>query len=292
MSPPDLFALEIDLPRLLADAVSSRLFDAGLRGLEEQSLGERTRLILYGEDESQVEQYAAVTRDYLSAVAEFAPEAHTARVEVRRRENLDWATVWRQFFRPTPLSDTLLVQPPWEQAAPPPGVEAIIIEPKMAFGVGTHATTRLAARAVARFCGAHPAGRVLDVGTGTGILAIVAVKSGAAFAVGIDHDPVAVDTARENATLNHCADTAEFSARPLSDFAETFDLVAANLNTPTLTELAAQLARVTAPGGLLAMTGVLAEDGAALATEFARLGFKLVRREDEEEWCLLEVARE
>jgi ribosomal protein L11 methyltransferase len=291
VSAPELFALTIDVPAALADAVGSRLFDAGLRGLEEQPDGERTRLVLYGEDRRQVEHYAQAARDFLAAVAEFAPEASTARLTIERQERSDWATVWRKFFKPTPLSDTLIVQPPWETAPPPPGAQTIIIEPKMAFGVGTHATTRLAARSVERFCRAHAGCRVLDVGAGTGILAIVAVKSGAAAAVGVDHDPVAVDTARENAALNHCAEQTEFSDRAPADVREAFDLVVANLTTPVLTELADELVRVTAPAGLLSMTGVLAEDGEALAAEFVRRGMKLARREDEEEWRLLEVTR-
>ncbi len=292
MNTPTLYALEIDVPSSLADAVSSRLFDAGLRGIEEQPAGARIRLVLYGEDRLQVEYYAMVARDYLAALAQFTPEAHTARVEIHDHENANWSTAWQKFFRPTPLTDKLLVQPPWEANEPPPGMTALVIEPKMAFGVGTHATTRLAARSVERYCRAHPGCRVFDFGTGTGILALVAIKCGAASAVGTDLDPVAVDTARENALRNGCAAQTEFWTRELTAFAAPFEMVVANVTTPVLAEVAPELARLTAPGGLLALTGVLAEDGARLAAEYAEHGLELVRREEEDEWCLLEVAKE
>jgi ribosomal protein L11 methyltransferase len=159
----------------------------------------------------------------------------------------------------------------------------------MAFGFGTHATTQLAAQAVERHCLAHPGGTMLDVGTGTGVLALVALKSGAARAVGLDLDPVAVASAVENAALNGLTARTEFSNRPPHAVRGAFDLVAANITAPALIELADELARLTAPHGRLLVTGILPEGRREVTAAYDDHGLHVAHEERLEEWCLLEL---
>ncbi len=291
MANPELFILTVDVPLPLADAVSSRLFDAGLRGLEEQDSDLGMRLVTYGDDETQIKRYAQLAHEYLSALSEFEPTAHQAKIDIKVQRNSQWSTSWMKYFKPTPVTDSIIVQPSWEKSAPPAGKKLIIIEPKMAFGFGTHATTRLASRAIERYCLAYPGRNVLDVGTGTGILALVAAVSGAKRALGLDHDLVAVEAARENAELNGLSALCSFSDEPVESLKGQFDLVAANINAPTLTRLAETLAHLLAPEGRLAITGILTISANEVAAAFEPHGLRVVDRDMEEEWTLLELTR-
>lgn len=286
-----LYRLVIDLPTNLAELVAAELFEHGLRGLEEQDIENGARLIIYGDDRRQIEIYAKRTQDILGELAEFEPAAREAVVTIDEQKNADWATDWMKHFRQTVVTPTIVVQPTWEKTPAPPGTRALIIEPKMAFGFGTHATTQLAACGVERFFSQHPGGRLLDVGTGTGILALVALLNGAQTAEGIDIDPVAVECATENAGLNGLADRCRFSLDSLTAFTEPFPLVMANITAPSIVEMAEDLARLTAPGGRLALTGILTAGRQDVLLPFSELGFGLTFMEDQDEWCLLELAR-
>ncbi|NLH48240.1 MAG: 50S ribosomal protein L11 methyltransferase [Myxococcales bacterium] len=286
-----LYVLKIEAPAYLADAIAAHLFDFGLRGLEEQPSGDRLCLLTYGEDRRQIEQYASLAERFVAGVREFDPAAAAVTIRIDERPNDEWATSWMQHFRQTAITPRLVVQPSWDDTPAPPGARRLIIEPKMAFGFGTHATTQLAARSIERACLERPACRVLDVGTGTGILALVALLHGACYAVGTDIDEVAVQSARENAELNGLADRCEFTGKPLAAIGGPYDLVIANITAPALIELAADLTRLTDPQGQLALTGVLAEFKRDVLAVYDELGMQLRFEEEQDEWCLLELIR-
>jgi len=284
-----LYVLAIDTPAELADAIASRLFDVGLQGLEEHAVEHGVRLLTYGDDRRAIEQYAAIARAYLEGLAEIEPKARACVVRIEERPNDDWAVSWMKYFRQTRLTERLAVQPSWDPAPPPPGLRRLVIEPKMAFGFGTHATTQLAARAVERWFTAHPGGALLDVGTGTGVLALAGVMSGAARAIGVDIDPAAVAAARENAALNGLADATHFTNQPLHTIDGEFAFVVANITSPTLIEMADDLTRRTAPHGRLALTGVLVEAKRDIIVAYDEQGLVVVAEEEQDEWALLEL---
>lgn len=286
-----LFTLVIDTPAALAEAIANRLFEVGLRGLEEREVGSAVRLLTYGNDRRLIEQYRDSLADYLRHLALIDPAAREVTSEITERDDADWATAWMKFFRQTPLGEGLVVQPSWDETPPPPGRRRLIIEPKMAFGYGTHASTRLAAAAVERFCRERPGARVLDVGTGTGVLALAALLCGAAWAEGFDNDPVAVTCARENAEINQLQDRCAFNETPPAEMEGAFDLVIANINTATIIALADDLARAVAPGGRLAMTGILGDDRLEIEPVFIARGWRLLAAFAEDEWALLEWER-
>lgn len=171
------------------------------------------------------------------------------------------ADTWRAFARPVVVTDRLVLRPAWlppnEPADPAePGPLEIAIEPGGSFGLGDHPTTRLSAGAVLRTM--RPGADVLDVGCGSGVLAIVAARLGAGRIVAIDVADAAIEATRANATRNGVAERIEASSAPVSDVTGDFDLVVANILAPALVSMSADLRRLTRPGGVLIVSGVLA----------------------------------
>jgi ribosomal protein L11 methyltransferase len=164
----------------------------------------------------------------------------------------DWTASWRQHFRPVHRGRVLVVAP-WMNEPAPHGAVRVVVEPAMAFGTGDHPTTGLCLEALDLFLQRLPGASVLDVGTGSGILAIAAHQLGAGLTVATDNDPIALRTARENAIANQVV----IDVRPEIPGEVKFDLVLANILSNTLIELAPELARAVAPGGRLVLSGIL-----------------------------------
>ena len=174
-----------------------------------------------------------------------------------RFETLDdnVANTWREFAQATQVSANLVIAPMWKRYDPAVGERVIRIEPGATFGMGDHPTTVLCLQAIE----ARPPGdRVLDVGCGSGVLAIAAVVLGAAHAVAVDINPASVEVTTENALNNGVLDRISVSNDPLSVVQGSFDLVLANILAPALIELADDLKRCLAPNGNLVISGILA----------------------------------
>src|SRR5262249_55496939 len=176
----------------------------------------------------------------------------------------DWAHAWQQSFPPIEVGARLLIVPPWE-ARERSGEGArvqVIIEPGRAFGTGHHGSTEACLALIEEALRAPCAGPVLDIGTGTGILAIAAVKLGAPPTLAIDVDPDAIAAARVNAERNGCADRITLSLGGLETLPAglRFHLVAANLLSHTHLALVARYQQIVAPGGLLVLGGILADE--------------------------------
>ncbi len=166
------------------------------------------------------------------------------------------ADTWRQFAEPVWVEANLVVCPAWVSFDAPPGVTVLYIEPGATFGMGDHPTTILSLRAIRRLL--QPDSTVLDVGCGSGVLAIGACVMGAAGAVGIDIAPAAVPVTRANALANGVGDRIDVSTTDLADVEGHYALVVANILAPTLVALASDLRRVLGDGGSLVISGVLA----------------------------------
>lgn len=165
------------------------------------------------------------------------------------------ADTWREYAQPTEVESGLVVRPAWVPYDAPAGTTVLHIEPGATFGMGDHPTTVLCLRAARRLV--TPECTVLDVGCGSGVLAVGAMVLGAASAVGIDIALAAVPVTLANAAANGVE--VEVSTTDLADVPVTFDLVLANILAPTLVALAADLRRVLAPGGRLVISGILAD---------------------------------
>ncbi len=183
-----------------------------------------------------------------------------------------------------------MIQPVWDETPAPPGSRRIVFDPKLSFGDGAHATTRLASVALERACRLRDGLSVLDFGSGTGVLAFVALVSGAESAWGVDIDPVSIEAAQRNALLNALDQRCQFSL-PTAQPTRTFDLVVANLEAPTLLSCVGDLTRHALRAKRLILTGFLATKEAEIVAAFAP-SLRLERAEYEADWALVELVPE
>ncbi len=278
-----LVKLVVRSPRKLAQLVSSVLFEAGAGGVEELDNGRC--LVVYAEDRARAEALAGRARALL---AEAAPGPSGIALSVEVDESSDWATAWTKHLGQVALTPSLVIQPLWVETAAPAGAQRILFDPKLSFGDGAHATTRLAASALERCCRERGAPSVLDFGSGTGVLSFVALLSGASAAWGVDIDAVSVEAAQRNAALNGLAPRTWFGLPgALPD--RRFELVVANLEAPTQLACAATVARHAVRAERLILTGFLAERTPEITAALGP-GFRLERSALEEGWALLELA--
>lgn len=261
-------SLSLDVPEPEAERVEALLWDAGATGLE---IRDREAPPMPGVRGPSPGEAIVVAWFESRAPAEAALEDVKAwvpgvRALLEEAPETDWSTAWRARIRSTRVG-RLWVGPPWETA--PAGTVSVTIEPKMAFGTGDHPTTALCLAAVEAFCSAHPGASVLDVGTGTGVLALMARKLGAIRVVGVDNDPMSVTLAQENAALNGIGGV-ELSGASLDAVDGQFDLVLANILANTLVELAPGLVRHTRMR--LVLAGVLIHQEDEVREAFERAG--------------------
>jgi ribosomal protein L11 methyltransferase len=194
------------------------------------------------------------------------------------------------FDRPVRVSERIVLTPPDRDVPPGPGDIVVRLRPGASFGVGRHPTTRLSLRGIefALSCDgaarSRAGSRVLDIGTGSGVLAIAAVKLGIENGVGLDIDPCAVAEASHNVRLNGLVGRIAISDRGLERIEGVFSLVVANLRLPTLERLAAAIAALTVPGGTLVMSGIQHAEQAAVVDVYGRQRFECAWSVAEEQW--------
>jgi ribosomal protein L11 methyltransferase len=202
----------------------------------------------------------------------------------------DWGERWKEGLRPLSIG-RVFVRPSWIAAATPSGMVEVTLDPGMAFGTGTHPTTSLCLAALSERLVVTPRARVLDVGTGSGLLAIAARKLGAAAVVGNDNDPVAIRVALENAALNGV--TVDFDQRQVEEQPGPFDLILANILANTLCELAPAIAAQLSPGGVVLLSGILTPQEAEVRAAYRAAGLRGLAGGDRRdgEWSLLAMER-
>lgn len=251
-------------------------FEAGAAGAEETEQDGRFRACVYATSD-RIERI----RTLLSAAA-----ANTTEVEsVEALPDVDWRQAWKEGLEALRISPRLLIRPSFIVAALEPGQREILIDPGQAFGTGGHASTRLCLEWIDDLMHRAQPGdvidRVLDVGTGSGILALAAVALGGGRALGFDLDPVAVRAAREAAACNGLDSRVQFFAGPIEALASTtekYPLVVANLLKSEMLPIASPLASQLAPSGRLVLAGLLEEDVAPVCARFAHDGLHEVGR--------------
>ncbi|MCL2789588.1 MAG: 50S ribosomal protein L11 methyltransferase [Desulfobulbus sp.] len=205
----------------------------------------------------------------------------------------DWATCWQQYFKPVEIIPGLVVKPSWEDYQADPGQAIIEMDPGMAFGTGQHASTRMALELIRQCQEARHCREVLDVGTGTGILAMAAALFGAERVVAIDNDPDAVAVARENVAKNGLAGKIDVGVTPVTQIQGSFPLVCANIVHDILAAMAGTLASLTRPGGCLVLAGILAGDQEnSIIRAYREFGLQPLDRLYQEEWAALLLQRD
>ncbi|HMI84055.1 MAG TPA: 50S ribosomal protein L11 methyltransferase [Polyangiaceae bacterium] len=278
--------LLVDVAPEDADEAAAFLCELGADGVEERDGGTLATAAVPGKT-TLVASFGALTS--AEAAAAHIDQAWTPRVAELVGDA--WRDEWKKYFVPFRLTNRVTIRPPWEPYTPSDPAELVLeLEPGRAFGTGLHPTTALVARAIEAHSAElfQPKGRrgsVLDVGTGSGILALVALVLGAAMARAIDVDADAVALARENADRNGLGDRLQVDAAPVEAIDGAFDLVLANIEASVLITLAEPLARRVAKPGILILSGILQERAAEVRRAFA--SFDLAASPAQGEWSAL-----
>lgn len=208
----------------------------------------------------------------------------------------DWNRVWKQFYRPLVVGDRVRVEPAWMQGPDTPGLVRIVIDPGMAFGTGTHETTQLCMRQLVAWAdGATAAGigltdqTMLDLGTGSAILAILAIRLGFGAAIGTEIDAAAVQSAHANLALNGVADRVRLlhGGDPRQAGPARFPLVVANILATVLVPLRQAIVERVAPGGTLILSGILSREARAVADHYAQCGLVVIEIATDGAWSAI-----
>ncbi len=299
--------LDVHVPSAGIDLVCNELAELGCEGVtvEERELD---TFVVPDPDESPPESYwikayfpqaedqadlEETVRDRLTWLGPLVPGLLPLTIESHPVQNEDWAEGWKQHFSAVRIGKRLIIKPTWEALTPVADEVVVNIDPGMAFGTGTHGTTRLCLEALADLYETppHPC-QVLDVGTGSGILAIAAAVLGAKRVLACDIEEESCRTATENAKLNGVLGQVEITGESLETLENGFDIVVANILAEENIRLGAELTTRLAPGGTLILSGILQEKEALVTSAFAAFNLigPVVSREAE--WICLQYRKE
>ncbi|HEY3379589.1 MAG TPA: 50S ribosomal protein L11 methyltransferase [Armatimonadota bacterium] len=274
--------IEIPVPDEASETVAERLRAAGADGVSEEWRKGQNYVRAFWKD-GVAAAVADATEAALRALVEVEVLPAVPAFTLTSMEDQDWLEGWKQYFSPLEISSRLAVVPSWETFTPKPEQAIITLDPGMAFGTGTHGTTYTCLLALSNYL--TPGMRVCDVGTGSGILAIAAVKLGAREIVATDNDPLAVRVAQENAELNGVAGNIDFRVNDLlADIAGPFDLVLANILAPVILLLIPQLPQILPPGALFISSGYITSQEDEIRTALQAAGHVILARYEREDW--------
>ena len=212
----------------------------------------------------------------------------SGKVSIKKLPRENWAEAWKKHFKPLHIGGALLVKPSWSKLKPRPGQIVITLDPGLSFGTGHHSTTGFCLRELVRGRRRGQSQSFLDIGTGSGILAIAAAKLGYTPIEAFDFDPESIRVARENAQLNTELKRLRLAQQDLTKLPlraeKQFDLVCANLISNLLMAERERLVNRVKPGGTLVLAGILAKEFALVQKAFEKLGLKFLRGRCEKEW--------
>ena len=242
-----------------------------------------------GKDEASVTLYFASDEEVKKAKEAMEPELDelAESLEITGHKDSEWKEKWKDYFYPAKVSEKFFVIPSWwEEQVDVGDAIPIFLDPGMAFGTGTHETTSLTLKLMEEYM--EEGMSVLDVGTGSGILAIAAVKLGASSVLGIDIDPDAVETAKKNLEINgasHIAEAVEGDLTKGVDFEA--DMIAANLLTDLVIRFCPDAAAHLEPGKLFISSGILGEKKDRVIEALQNSGFEVLTIKEDGDWCAM-----
>jgi ribosomal protein L11 methyltransferase len=289
---PDWLNLAVHHPSAAADAVSALLFEAGAGGIWEDRPDEAGRTVTRAgfspADQARLRLLLPALADRVAAA--FGLSGAEFEWSLELEENHDWAEKWKEGLRPVAVNSRLAVAPTWWPGdnLPPAGI-VLRLDPGLAFGSGHHASTCLCLDFLTEL--APAARRVLDLGSGSGILALAAAAlNPGAEVFGVDNDSTTLTVARDNAAVNGLADRVDFRDT-LAGLPAPFDLIAANITLGALQELAPEVTGLAAVPGRLILSGLLTVQAAEAVQAYQALGWTPTETREREEWSGLTLVR-
>jgi ribosomal protein L11 methyltransferase len=284
----DWLAVSLVVPKGLVEGISNFLIEQGATGIEEVDEDLRwERLKTYFLKNGREKRILESLHRYLKSLQAMNPEISRSQVQTTILPEQDWGENWKRFFKPVRVTSRVVVKPPWSSTRLKKDQISIDITPGMAFGTGTHATTKLCIRALEERL-KRKGSLVLDVGTGSGILSIAAARFGAAEVLGLDIDDVAVEMARENVMQNRIADTVKIRKGSIGEARGKFDVVVANIDLRRLRRMRRPLIRHLRSKGFLIVSGILEGEEGRIRRYYTETGLlNWAKVTQEGEWVCL-----
>jgi ribosomal protein L11 methyltransferase len=280
--------IELFIAKEFGEAVSNFLIEQGAKGIEELDGDLKwERLRTYFLQDGKEKRVLHALHRYLKSLKKISPEIPRAQIKTASLPEQDWGENWKRFFKPVQVTSRFVVKPPWSKIRLKRGQISIDITPGMAFGTGTHATTILCIQALEERLQKRGLS-VLDVGTGSGILSIIAAKLGAREVWGVDIDGVAVENARENVEKNHVSDIVKIRKGSIGNLQNKFDVVVANIDLKSLRRVRRPLLSHLKNQGFLILSGILEGEKDRLGQHFIETGLLQWEEDSQEgEWVCL-----
>jgi ribosomal protein L11 methyltransferase len=267
------------------DAITNFLFESGAVGCYNQE----DVLYAYFLESNWGEGKNNQIRLYLHQLAELRFPVQLEKVQIKEIEIQDWNAQWKQSLKPIEIGDKIVIKPSWIELKSSSSKKVIEIDPQMAFGTGVHDTTQLMLKLLVDHIG-NPA-RIMDMGTGTGVLAIAAAKFSTAIVLAFDNNPVAASTAQENCIKNKVSDRIHIFCGTIDAVKNVpFNLILANINRTIIIESLFKIFRCLSHTGMAIFSGILIEEKKQVVKIVEKLGFKIVKELEQGEWAGIVVS--
>ncbi|MGB9628389.1 MAG: 50S ribosomal protein L11 methyltransferase [Thermodesulfobacteriota bacterium] len=277
------------IPKEFTEGISNLLFEQGASGIEEleEDLNWK-RIRSYLPQDGSEKKVLRSLRGYFKSLQNLHPELPQIKMDVLSIPEEDWGESWKRFFKPVHVPPRFLIKPPWSKVQPQDGQIALSIHPKMAFGTGTHPTTKLCLQALEKAIKKKTLS-VLDVGTGSGILSIAAAKLGAKKVLGLDIDRVAINNARENVKENRVSDVVQLRLGRIGRVQGRYDVIVANIDFKNLVRMKKTILKHLKRSGILILSGLLNGERDRILEHYWKTGhFNWNKSLQEGEWvCLI-----
>ena len=270
--------LKLNMPQSKLEDISGYLFALGCEGINVTD----SDIFIYFNAYRWTNEVQIALQDYVSHIL---PQFNLRNIKVKSVTEHDWSKDWKKFFTQIKISHRLSVHPPWEKIRTQGGEINIKINPKMAFGTGHHESTQLILIELDKRITAGMS--VLDVGTGSGILAIAAEKLGAESIVAIDNDLTALKNAEENLRLNNCSHIRNYFAELEQMQPVEYDIVVANINKNVLMQYKDLFYKFLTTKGMLIISGLLRQDESTVSQAYVQSGYTLLSRNSKKEWLMM-----
>jgi ribosomal protein L11 methyltransferase len=302
----DWLKIELFAPVEMIDALTNFVMEIGAQGSFQESLeplspndfpasasGETLKAFL--PCDVRLKQRITALQTYIDGLAQLFPELEKPHFRTESIHDPDWGEAWKKYFKPLRVSRNIVIKPTWERFSPTGRDIVIEIDPGMAFGTGQHPSTRMCLEAIEEILlrdRTVDRWRVLDVGTGTGILGIACAKLDAEEVLCVDIDQKAVEVAAENARINQVDDRVEIRYCDVATLTEPYHLIVANITAKILIKLRSHLVRLLRPGGYLVISGIIEQNKPDIEAHFPGDAFPVHRLITEKEWLCYVLRKE
>lgn len=240
----------------------------------------------YFAEEDNIEEILGYVNEKLVELKEMGIDLGEAKVEHEKMYEEDWANTWKQYYKPSKIGEKIVVKPIWEEYEQKEGELVVNLDPGMAFGTGTHETTRMCIQALEKYV--KEESTVFDVGCGSGILAIAAAKLGAKLAVGVDLDPVAVESSIENVGYNNLNNIEILHGNLVEVIDGKADIIVANILAEIICILTDDVKRVMKDGGVFITSGIIHDRVDMVCEKLEATGFEVIEKNRDGEWnCIV-----